>query len=93
MVSFVRANIAIVLAPRPAADVDESMKLLKLVYPVDDKGSFLYRDGAECRRVKTSLCENVESIVESISLVPSENGKIKHHCFVQVGAPDHRSGH
>ena len=38
------------------------------------------------------MCENIESIVESISLVPSENGKTKHHCFVQVGSPEHRNG-
>ena len=67
------------------------MKLLKLVYPVDDEGSLFYRDGADGWKVNTSLCEDIEDIVEGISLVPSENGKIKHHCFVQVGSPEHRS--
>ena len=67
------------------------MKLLKLVYPVDDEGSLFYRDGADGWKVKTSFCEDIEGIVEGISLVPSENGKIKHHCFVQVGSPEHRS--
>ena len=67
------------------------MKLLKLVYPVDDECSLFYRDGADGWKVKTSLCEDIEGIVEGISLVPSENGKIKHHCFVQVGSPEHRS--
>ena len=91
MVSFVHTNILSVRSPRLAADVDESMKLLKLVYPVDDEGSLFYRDGADGWKVKTSLCEDIEDIVEGISLVPSENGKIKHHCFVQVGSPEHRS--
>eukprot|EP00972_Heterocapsa_arctica_P114877 16444843-Heterocapsa_arctica.AAC.1 len=92
MVIFIRSKIEIVRATRPAADIDESMKLLKLVYPIDDEGSFLYRDGADGRRVKTPLCEDLESIVQGISLLPLEDGKIKHYCFVQAGSAEHKGG-